>query len=93
MEFGTYEIEKEKAISATEYMAEVIDDVLFGSSAKADTGEKNGAAAKGIAWAIGIVLLTAGIYALAATGKFSDAWNKMKRGASEMSVGLFGKKK
>ena len=93
LEFGTYEIEKEKAISATEYMAEVIDDVLFGSSAKADTGEKNGAAATGIAWAIGIALLAAGIYALASTGKLSGAWDKVKRGASEMSIGLFGKKK
>ncbi len=91
LEFGTYEIEKEKAISATEYMAEVIDEVLFGPSAKAATGEKNNSAAKGISWAVGIVLVGAVIYALAATGKLGPAWNKFKRGASEMSAGLFGK--
>ena len=93
LEFGTYEIEKEKAISATEYMADVIDDVLFGGSAQASTGEKNSSAAKGIAWAVGVVVVLAAIYALAATGKFSPAWTKFKRGAQEMGAGLFGKGK
>ena len=93
LEFGTYEIEKEKAISATEYMAEVINDVLFGPSAEASTGEKNSSAAKGIAWAVGIVLVGALVYAFASTGKLGPAWNKVKRGASEMSAGLFGKRK
>lgn len=92
LEFGTYEIEKEKAISATEYMADVIDEVLYGPSASASTGEKNGAAGRGIAWAIGVALVGAVIYALAATGKFGPMWEKLKRGASEMSAGLFGKK-
>ena len=93
LEFGTYEIEKDKAISATEYMAEVIDDVLFGASAKASTGDKNENSGKGIAWKIGLALLAAGIYALAATGRLSGTWDKVKRGASELSLGLFGKKK
>jgi stage II sporulation protein P len=57
LEFGTYEIEKEKAISATEYMADVIDEVLFGGTASAATGEKNFSAAKGIGWAIGIAIV------------------------------------
>ena len=91
LEFGTYEIEKEKAISATEYMADVIDDVLFGS-AKASTGEKNSNAGKGIAWAVGLAILAAAVYAIAATGGFGSAWNKMKRGASEITGGLFGRK-
>ena len=93
LEFGTYEIEKEKAISATDYMAEVIDEVLYGSSAKASTGERNGAAAKGITWAIVIALIGAAIYALAATGTFGGMWKKLGRGASEMTSGLFGKHK
>lgn len=93
LEFGTYEIEKEKAISATEYMAEVINDVLYGPSAKASTGEKNSAAAVGIAWAVGIAVLAAGIYALSSTGKLAPAWDKLKRGASEMTAGLFGKRR
>ena len=92
LEFGTYEIEKEKAISATEYMADVIDDVLFGS-ASASTGEKNLSAGKGMAWAIGIAIAGAIIFALASTGGFGGAWNKLKRGASEMTAGMLGKKK
>lgn len=91
LEFGTYEIEKEKAISATEYMADVIDEVLFGS-AKASEGEKNSTAGKGIAWAIGLAILAAAVYAIVSTGGFGSAWNKMKRGVSEVSGGLFGKK-
>ena len=93
LEFGTYEIEKEKAISATEYMADVIDEVLYGSSAKASSGEEHGAAAKGITWAIVIALIGAAIYALAATGTFSGMWKKMGRGASEMTAGAFKRKK
>ena len=92
LEFGTHEIEKEKAISATEYMADVIDEVLFGATASASTGEKNANAGKGIAWAIGIAIVAAIIYALAATGRFGGAWDKIKRNTSEMTGGLFGKK-
>ncbi len=92
LEFGTYEIEKEKAISATDYMAEVIDDVLYGPSAKASTGERDGAAAKGITWAIVLALIGAAIYALAATGRLGDMWKKLGRGAREMTAGLFGRK-
>lgn len=92
LEFGTHEIEKEKAISATEYMADVIDDVLFGSAA-ATTGEKNSNAAKGIGWAIGIAIVGAAVYAMFSAGSIGGAWSKMKSGASEMTAGLFGKKK
>lgn len=93
LEFGTYEIEKEKAISATEYMADVIDDVLFGGTASASTGEKNMNAGKGIVWAVSIAVIGALVYALAASGTFGGMWDKVKRGASEVSGGLFGKKK
>lgn len=92
LEFGTHEIEKEKAISATEYMADVIDDVLFGSAA-ATTGEKNTSAAKGIGWAIGIAIVGAAVYAMFSAGSIGGAWSKMKSGAGEMTAGLFGKKK
>ena len=93
LEFGTYEIEKEKAISATDYMADVIDEVLYGGSARASTGKENGAAAKGITWAIIIALIGAAIYALFATGSLGGMWKKLGRGASEMTAGLFGRKK
>jgi len=93
LEFGTYEIEKEKAISATEYMADVIDDVLFGPSAEAATDEKDSSAAKGIFWAVGIAVVAAAVYALASAGSFSGAWQKLKNGTGEMTAGLFGRKK
>lgn len=92
LEFGTYEIEKEKAISATEYMADVIDEVLFGATASASTGEKNVSAAKGIGWAVGIAIVGAAIYAMFSAGSVGGAWNKLKRGVSEISAGVFGKK-
>ena len=93
LEFGTYEIEKDKAISATEYMADVIDEVLFGSTAQASTGEKNANAGKGIFWAVGIAAVGAAIYGLAATGSFGGMWKKVREGAREMGGGMFGKKR
>ena len=93
LEFGTYEIEKEKAISATEYMADVIDEVLFGATAEASAGEKNMNASKGIIWTVVIVAIGAAIYALAASGSFGGMWKKLKSGAREVGGGLFGKKK
>ena len=93
LEFGTYEIEKEKAISATEYMADVIDEVLFGATAKASAGEKNMNASKGIIWTVVIVAVAAAIYALASTGSFGGMWQKLKSGARETGGGLFGKRK
>ena len=93
LEFGTYEIEKDKAISATEYMADVIDEVLFGGTAQAAVPEKNTGAAKGIAWAIGIAAVGAAIYALAASGSFGGMWKKLKSGAREMGGGMFGRRK
>jgi len=93
LEFGTYEIEKEKAISATEYMAKVIDEVLYGESAQAATGAKNKSAAVGIAWAVGIAIVAAAIYAMFSTGSFGGTFKKLGRHASEMTAGLIGKKK
>ena len=93
LEFGTYEIDKEKAVSATEYMAKVINEVLYGETAQAATGTKNKSAAVGIAWAVGIAIVAAAIYAMFATGSFGGMFKKMGRNTSEMTAGLFGKKK
>lgn len=93
LEFGTYEIEKDKAVSATEYMADVLDEVLFGASAKAAAGDKNRAAGKGIAWAVGIAAVGAAVYALAASGSLGGMWKKLKSGAGEISAGLFRRRK
>ena len=95
LEFGTHEIEKEKAIGATEYIADVLDDVLYGASAKAEgtKAEKRSSAATGIAWAVGLVILAAIVYALVSTGSFKGMGEKIRRSASEVTGGLFGKKK
>ena len=94
LEFGTHTIEKEKAIGATEYMADVIADVLYGPSARAETAktEKRSSAATGIAWAVGLAVLAAVVYALISTGSIKGMGEKIKRGTSELTGGLFGKK-
>lgn len=105
LEFGTHTIEKDRAIQSTEYMAEVIDEVLFGGVANAEgavsggsdqsaeaQAQQNSAGANGIFWFLGIALLAGAVYALAATGSFKKIGEKFSRGASEMSGGLVGKK-
>ena len=95
LEFGTHEIEKEKAQEATGYIAEVLDNVLYGGSAKAEGGKSTSgkAVARGVGWIVGLAAVAAIVYALAATGSFKGAWEKVGRRASEMTGGLFGKKR
>lgn len=94
LEFGTHKIEKDKAIGATGYIADVLDSVLYGSSAKAETtmDTKTKPAAKGILWVIGLAILGAAVYALFSTGSFGGMWNKLKRQSSEITGGIIGKK-
>ena len=72
LEFGTHTLEKEKAISATELMANVINEVVFGGSAKAEeaAGARSSAGFSGLWWLIAIAVLGAGVYALVSTGKW-----------------------
>ena len=108
LEFGTHTIKKERALKSTEYMADVLERVLFGSTAKAEgaagaetdngraesTAEAGGSgAAWGILWVVGIALVAIVGYGLITTGSFSGMWNKVKRGASETTGGLLGKKR
>ena len=96
LEMGTDEIDKDKVIDSTKYLAKVLDDVLFGASASAaPSADANGGkpAFTGIAWVIGVAILAAVVYALASTGTLGGAWDKLKRGTSEITGGLFGKKK
>ncbi len=95
MEFGTHEIEKEKAEASTDYIAEVLDNVLYGASAKAEgaKGATGRGVARGIGWVVGLGILAAVVYGLAATGSFKGAWHKFGRNVSEMTGGLIGKKK
>ncbi len=95
LEFGTHEIEKKKAQEAAGYMARVLDDVLYGGGAKAETGKgtRSAAVATGIGWAVGLAALAAAAYALAATGSLKGAWRKLGRTAGEITGGLFGAKR
>ena len=95
LEFGTHEIEKEKAQEATGYIAEVLDSVLFGPAAKAE-GAKAGRSrgvALGVGWAVALAALAAVAYALIATGSLKGAWQKLGRRTSELTGGLLGSKK
>ena len=108
LEFGTHTIKKERAIKSATYMADVLERVLFGSTAKAEgaanadadaagsetAAEAGGSgAAWGILWVVGIALAAIVGYGLITTGSFSGMWNKVKRGASETTGGLLGKKR
>lgn len=95
LEFGTHEIEKEKAEASTDYIAEILDNVLYGASAKAEGGKgaTGRGVARGIGWVVGLGILAAVVYGLAATGSFKGAWHKFGRNVSEMTGGLIGKKK
>lgn len=106
LEFGTHTTEKERAIASTQYMADVLEKVLFGTTAQAEGGGMTQAdavpappsqsAGSGAMWGILIVagIAAAGIviYGLVSTGSFSGMWAKIKRGASETTGGLFGQK-
>ena len=94
LEFGTHEIDKDKAIAATAYMADVLDDVLYGKGAKArgQRGASTASAASGATWAL-IALLGAGVvFAFVATGSGRGAARKLARRASEITLGLAGKR-
>lgn len=92
LELGTDDISKEKVIESTKYIADVFNDVLYGHSAQAAEKADAKPAANGILWAVGLAILAAIIYALVSTGSFGGMWNKLKRGTSEITGGLFGKK-
>lgn len=94
VEFGTHTTDKERAIKSTEFMAEVLNDVLFGGSAKAETNvqEGNKSAGKGVLWLIGGVIVAGVIFALAATGTFDGMKRRLARGASEVTGGSVGRK-
>ena len=99
LEFGTHEIEKEKAMDSTKYMATVLSDVLYGSAAKAEPNtpapadkDKGAGAASGVIWTIVIAAVAAAVYAFLSTGSGNGAMQKMKRSLSEMTGGITGRK-
>lgn len=98
LEFGTHTTDKERAIKSTEYMAEVLNDVLFGGgTAKAENNENaanegNKSAGKGVLWLVGGAIVAGIIYALAATGTFDSMKHRLARGTSEVTGGTLGRK-
>lgn len=92
LEFGTHTTSKEKAIKSTEYMADVIDEVLFGPGAEANQARQQKAGGQGIIWLIvgaaGIALL----YVLLSSGSLKNLGQKAGRGVSQLTGGLLGKK-
>lgn len=95
LEFGTHTLDKELAVDATDYMADVLYTVLYGESAAAEgenTAETNKSAGKGIVWALVIIALGALIYALASTGTLKNLSAKISGGVSELTGGLIGRR-
>ena len=92
LEMGTHEIEKDKVMASTDYIADVIAEVLYGESAMAEESAEQSGVSSGIFWVIGAVVVIAVIYALASTGRLSAIWNRIRRTGSEMTAGAVGKK-
>ncbi|MCL1965050.1 MAG: stage II sporulation protein P [Firmicutes bacterium] len=96
LEFGTHTLDKDRAIASTELMADVLVDTIYGgvSGAASDGNQATGSkgAGTGIIWLLIAVVVGIGAYALLQTGNGREAWDKVKRGASELTLGMIGKK-
>ena len=94
LEFGTHTTDKDQAIDATKYMADVLNTVLYGDSARAEGagGVSKGAAASGVIWIAVVAALGGLIYALVSTGTLKNLGAKLSGGASELTGGLLGRK-
>ena len=92
LEFGTHTLDKDLAVSATGYMADVIARVLGGDTAKAapkgggEEEQSDSASFHGVIWLILAALIAAGLYALISSGGLA----KMKTVFHEMTGGIFG---
>ena len=92
LEFGTHTLDKELAVDATGYMADVLATVLYGDSASAEGAAKSAkGAGSGIFWAIFIIVLAGLAYVLLSTGTLQNLGSKISHGASELTGGLIGK--
>lgn len=94
LEFGTHEIDKDKAIAATAYMADVLDSVLYGKGS-GSTGRRGASATsgmKGLGWVV-LALAAAGVvFAFVATGSAKGTERKLSRRLSEVTGGALGKR-
>lgn len=95
LEFGTHTIDKDLAIAATKPMADIINTVVFGGSAKAEStiaSPESDSGFKGIGWLIAIAVIGSVLFALISTGKWRLIAEKFSRSASEITGGTIGKK-
>lgn len=97
LEFGTYTMDKDRAVNSAYLMSNVIADTLYGGvSGAANGGEQKAAnkgAGNGIIWLLVILAVVIGVFAFLQTGNGKEAWTKIKRNTSELTAGLVGKKK
>lgn len=92
LEFGTHEIDKKLVMDSTEYMAKVLTNVLGeGEESKPAEDAKEGVRGGG-KWIL-LAILGAGVFALFATGSLKGMGEKLKKGAGEITGGLFSGKK
>ena len=94
LEFGTHEIDKDKAIAATSYMADVLDSVLYGKGARArgQRGASTQSAAKGVGAVVLALAAAAVVFAFVATGSGRGTLKKLSRHVSEVTGGMMGKR-
>lgn len=97
LEFGTYTMDKDRAINSAYLMSNVITDTLYGGVSGAAGGGNqkaaNQGAGSGIIWLLVILAVVIGVFAFLQTGNGKGAWTKIKRNTSELTAGLIGKKK
>ena len=94
LEFGTHEIDKDKAVASTAYMADVLDSVLYGKGGRSagKRGASTASGLKGLGWGVLALAIAAVVYAFASTGSGRGAAHRLKRGISEVTGGLMGEK-
>ena len=91
LEFGTHTTDKDQAMDATKYMADILNTVLYGGSAKAEGAGGSKGALRGLGWLIAVAALGGLIYALISTGTLKNLGSKLSGGASELTGGLVGR--
>ena len=105
LEFGTHTLSKERALESTQHMANVISTAVYGpntgsaksektaaSNKSSESANKSKGAVTGIAGLIIAVIIGCVIYALLQTGGGKAMASKVKRGVSEITGGMLGKK-
>lgn len=106
LEFGTHTLSKERALESTQLMANVVNTALYGQSTGSAKAEgtnpantastsskgKNKGVVTGIAGLIIAAVLGCVVYALMQTGGGKSMRTKIKRGVSEITGGMLGKK-